>query len=108
MANGNMGKKVSEATRLRALELLAKGSSYNQVAQRLGISNAFVRNAWRDEQERLAINQEIPDDALLLGARPLRLLARGIPPPLPLKRCTEISPGALATGMSEAAGGPKA
>ena len=63
MANGSMGRKVPESTRLRALELLAKGVSMTQVSQRLGVSTAYVRVAWREEQERLAINQEVPDDA---------------------------------------------
>ncbi len=63
MANGSMGRKVPEATRLRALELLAKGNSATQVSQRLGVSTAYVRDVWKSEQERQAINQEVPDDA---------------------------------------------
>lgn len=63
MANGNMGKRTDDATRLRALELLAKGNSPSQVAQRLGLSTAFIRKAWQSKQERLAVNQEVHDDA---------------------------------------------
>lgn len=62
MANGNMGKRTDDATRLRALELLAKGNSPTQIAQRLGISTAYIRKAWQAEQERLAVCQESPDD----------------------------------------------
>jgi DNA invertase Pin-like site-specific DNA recombinase len=62
MANGNMGKKVPESTRLRVLELLSKGNTTSQVAQRLGISTAFVRRFQREEQERQAIDQQVPDD----------------------------------------------
>lgn len=62
MANGNMGKKVPEATRLRAIELVSKGNTFASVAQRLGISTAYIRKLLQAEQERLAINQEAPDD----------------------------------------------
>lgn len=57
-----MGRKIDEATGIRALEFVAKGNSVRQVALRLGISAAFTRKAVQREQERLAINQEVPAD----------------------------------------------
>lgn len=47
MANGQMGKGFSDATKRRALELI-KSLTIAQVAKRLGVSSSVVRNWVRD------------------------------------------------------------
>ena len=44
MANGQMGKRISEETKTSALKLIAKGNSVPQVAVRLGVSQSVIRN----------------------------------------------------------------
>jgi transposase-like protein len=44
MANGQMGKRISEETKASALKLIAKGNTVPQVAVRLGVSQSVIRN----------------------------------------------------------------
>jgi transposase-like protein len=44
MANGQMGKRISEETKVSALKLIAKGNTVPQVAVRLGVSQSVIRN----------------------------------------------------------------
>ena len=48
MANGQMGKRISEETKISALKLIAKGNSVPQVAVRLGVSQSVIRNWIRE------------------------------------------------------------
>ncbi len=48
MANGQMGKRISEETKTSALKLIAKGNSVTQVAVRLGVSQSVIRNWIRE------------------------------------------------------------
>ncbi len=51
MANGQMGKRISEETKQYALKLLQKGNTVSQVEKRLSISQSVIRN-WMREQQR--------------------------------------------------------
>jgi transposase-like protein len=48
MANGQMGKRISEETKASALKLIAKGNTVPQVAVRLGVSQSVIRNWIRE------------------------------------------------------------
>lgn len=48
MANGQMGKKISDETKQYALKLITKGNTIPQIATRLGVSQSVVRNWIRD------------------------------------------------------------
>lgn len=50
MANGQMGKKISEETKQYALKLLAKGNTVSQVQKRLNLSQSVLRNWMREHQ----------------------------------------------------------
>ena len=52
MANGQMGKRISEETKASALKLIAKGNSVPQVAVRLGVSQSVIRNWIRESGAR--------------------------------------------------------
>jgi transposase-like protein len=52
MANGQMGKRISEETKTSALKLIAKGNSVPQVAVRLGVSQSVIRNWIRESGVR--------------------------------------------------------
>jgi len=52
MANGQMGKRISEETKISALRLIAKGNSVPQVAVRLGVSQSVIRNWIRESGAR--------------------------------------------------------
>ena len=52
MANGQMGKRISEETKNSALKLIAKGNSVPQVAVRLGVSQSVIRNWIRESGVR--------------------------------------------------------
>ncbi len=52
MANGQMGKRISEETKTSALKLIAKGNSVPQVAVRLGVSQSVIRNWIRENGAR--------------------------------------------------------
>jgi len=51
MANGQMGKRISEETKASALKLIAKGNTVPQVAVRLGVSQSVIRNWVRGRNE---------------------------------------------------------
>jgi transposase-like protein len=57
MANGQMGKRISEETKASALKLIAKGNSVPQVAVRLGVSQSVIRN-WIREKAPSATSQD--------------------------------------------------
>jgi transposase-like protein len=50
MANGQMGKRISEETKASALRLIAKGNTVPQVAVRLGVSQSVIRNWVRESR----------------------------------------------------------
>ena len=52
MANGQMGKKISDETKLYALKLIMKGNTIPQIATRLGVSQSVVRNWIRDGKKQ--------------------------------------------------------
>lgn len=57
IASGHMGKRVSEATKTRAMTLLKSGSSVSQTASRLGLSESVIRN-WMRGTSKLANEQK--------------------------------------------------
>ena len=52
MANGQMGKKISDETKQHAFKLLTKGNTIPQIATRLGVSQSVVRNWIRDGKKQ--------------------------------------------------------
>lgn len=55
MANGNMGKRTDDKIRERALQLLQKGVGITQVAERLGVSAAWVRKIGKEAKANESI-----------------------------------------------------
>ena len=51
MANGEMGRRVPDETKFRALSLVRKGNTIPQIASRLGVSQSLIRNWIRDSKK---------------------------------------------------------